>query len=201
MKYPSFLLEYHTLQNYSALAGIDEVGRGCLFGPVVAGIAVISDEKHYIHGVRDSKTLSEKQRVKLSSTLKETLPAYGIGEASAREIDIYGIRKATQLAMMRAYWQLKVQPDIILMDGEKATIPFLGKTFQFTKGDLNHYSIAAASVLAKVYRDDLITRLHEEYPEYGLSSNKGYGTSIHVEALRKLGATELHRKSFLSFLS
>ncbi|WKZ30070.1 MAG: ribonuclease HII [Candidatus Dojkabacteria bacterium] len=201
MKYPSFFLEYHALQIHSAIAGVDEVGRGCLFGPVVAGIVVLTNEKQYIPQVRDSKTLSELQRTILSSQIKETVPAFGLGEASATEIDTFGIRKATQLAMMRAYWQLSLQPEVLLMDGEKATIPFLGKTFQFTKGDLNHYSIAAASVIAKVYRDNLISSMSEEFPEYSLSSNKGYGTAAHMKALREHGATPLHRKSFLSFLS
>lgn len=201
MKYPSFFLEYHALQIHSAIAGVDEVGRGCLFGPVVAGIVVLTNEKQYIPQVRDSKTLSELQRTTLALQIKETVPAFGLGEASATEIDTFGIRKATQLAMMRAYWQLSLQPEVLLMDGEKATIPFLGKTFQFTKGDLNHYSIAAASVIAKVYRDNLISSMSEEFPEYSLSSNKGYGTAAHMKALREHGATSLHRKSFLSFLS
>lgn len=197
MQYPTFSLEYNLLSRFSVIAGIDEVGRGCLAGPVVAGIAVITDDSSYIEKVRDSKTLSEKQREKLAEKLKEVLPAYAIGLASADEIDHLGIRPATHLAMLRAYWKLTVSPEVILMDGERATIPIFSKTYQYDHGDLNHFSIAAASILAKVFRDNYMRKLELQLPGYGFDRHKGYGTSAHYEALRKLGISNVHRRSFL----
>ena len=147
--------------------------------------------------MRDSKTLSEKQRVKLAEKLKEVLPAYSIGLASAAEIDKIGIRKATHLAMLRAYWRLSLIPDVLLMDGEKATIPIFSKTFQYDHGDLKHYSIAAASIIAKVYRDEYMKKLEEQLPGYGFDKHKGYGTKLHYKSLSKLGVSNIHRKTFL----
>lgn len=197
MQYPTFSLEYELLKRYSYVSGADEVGRGCIAGPVFACIAIVSSEKHYIPAVRDSKLMSEKQRETLYSVLRTTLPAYAVGIATSQEIDRLNIRKATYLAMLRAYWKLTITPEIILMDGEKATIPLLGKTYQFNHGDARFYSIAAASIIAKVERDRYMTSLEEYYPEYGFSQHKGYGTVRHYEALKKLGPSYIHRKTFL----
>ncbi|MFZ6022177.1 MAG: ribonuclease HII [Patescibacteria group bacterium] len=198
MQYPDFSLEYELLKRYSIVAGIDEVGRGCLAGPVVAAISVVTSENdYYYQNVRDSKTLSEKQRNSLSQILKEKLTDYAIGTASAKEIDQIGIRKATHRAMLRAYWKLSVVPQVILMDGESATIPIFSKTYQYNYGDLRHYSIAAASIIAKVYRDSLMQSLELQQPGYGFDRHKGYGTKYHYEALKKLGLSNLHRRTFI----
>lgn len=196
MKFPSFSLEYSLFSSCSYIAGIDEVGRGCLAGPVVAGIVIVTDASHYLAGVRDSKTMSEIQRERFADRIKKVIPFYSIGTASAEEIDSGGIRKATHLAMLRAYWSLPVTPDIILMDGESATIPILNKTHQYNYGDSRFYSIAAASIIAKVYRDSLMKELALSYPEYGFESHKGYGTTKHYQALRSFGMTPLHRRTF-----
>ena len=198
MQFPTFSLEFALLKRFSVIAGVDEVGRGCLAGPVVAGIAVITEESSYIgKSVRDSKTMSEKQRELMAMQLKELLPAYAIGSASSLEIDRFGIRKSTHLAMLRAYWKLSLVPEVILMDGEHATIPIFSKTFQYDHGDLLHYSIAAASILAKVYRDELMKRLEEQLPGYGFDRHKGYGTKLHYDAIARLGISNIHRKTFL----
>jgi ribonuclease HII len=198
MQYPDFALEYELLQRYSIIAGVDEVGRGCLAGPVVAAISVITSENDYHYqNVRDSKTLSEKQRNSLSLILKEKLTDYAIGIASAKEIDQIGIRRATHRAMLRAYWKLSVIPQVILMDGESATIPIFSKTYQYNYGDLRHYSIAAASIIAKVYRDSLMQSLELQKPGYGFDRHKGYGTKYHYEAINRLGLSNLHRRTFI----
>lgn len=198
MQYPDFSLEYELLKRYSIVAGIDEVGRGCLAGPVVAAISVVTSENdYYYQSVRDSKTLSEKQRNSLSQILKGKLTDYAIGTASAKEIDQIGIRKATHRAMLRAYWKLSAIPQVILMDGESATIPIFSKTYQYNYGDLRHYSIAAASIIAKVYRDSLMQSLELQKPGYGFDRHKGYGTKYHYEAINRLGLSNLHRRTFI----
>ena len=199
MLYPSFSLEYELLTRFSFVAGVDEVGRGCLAGPVVACIAVFSNPIPELHKlVRDSKTLSEKQREYLASYLQDNVHDFAIGSGTPREVDVLGIRKATYRAMLRAYWKLKQNPDIVLMDGESATIPIFSKTYQYNHGDSLHYSIAAASILAKVYRDKLMKEIENEYPQYGFAQHKGYGTKQHYESLLKYGITPIHRKSFLN---
>lgn len=198
MQFPTFSLEYELLKQHSCIAGIDEVGRGCLAGPVVSCIAIIKSENDYIGPtVRDSKTMSELQREKIAELLKTTLSDYAIGSASAAEIDKIGIRKATHLAMLRAYWKLQYVPSAILMDGKSATIPIFSKTYQYDHGDLLHYAIAAASILAKVYRDSYMTRVEEQLPGYGFNSHKGYGTAAHYIALNELGISNIHRKTFI----
>ncbi len=196
MQFPSFSIEFDLLQRFSFVAGVDEVGRGCLAGPVVAGIAVVNSVNDYLPKIRDSKTLSALQRNRYAEELKNTLPYYAIGIASSEEIDSFGIRKATYIAMLRAYWSLPFSPEVLLMDGETATIPILSKTYQYNHGDLNFYSIAAASIIAKVYRDDLMVKLDQEYPGYGFANHKGYGTVAHYDALKKLGMSPIHRRTF-----
>jgi len=201
VQFPSFSLEYSLISRGLVVSGADEVGRGCLAGPVVACLACITEPSNYLPNVRDSKTMPELQREKYASLLKDVLPYFAIGEASNLEVDKLGIRKATHLAMLRAYWQLSKSPDIILMDGESATIPILSKTFQYDHGDALHYSIAAASILAKVYRDNLMKELSNNFDGYSFEKHKGYGTKIHYEAIKKLGITPYHRLSFLKSLS
>ena len=185
------------------IAGVDEVGKGCLFGPVFAGAVILSklDESKLLSlGLKDSKKLSFRQRNHLVPLIKENSTAWSIGQASAREIDNIGIRNATEKAMIRALEKLPSPPGLILVDG---ILPIrLWKGIQKTqvRGESHYPSIAAASVLAKEARDDLIKRLAPKYIFYGLETNKGYGTKVHRANLIKAGATKLHRKSFLSKL-
>jgi ribonuclease HII len=181
------------------VAGVDEVGRGCLFGPVVAAAVVvpISAMPQLIEmGVKDSKQLSAKRRLELSQQIRELVLAYQVSYASVREIDRLHILHASLLAMKRAVTRLAIQPAICLIDG-KQMIPNLA-ILQTTivGGDRISPVIAAASIVAKVWRDELIVRLARKYPEYDLVSNKGYGTAKHRLALQQYGASRQHRMSF-----
>ena len=185
----------------SLIAGVDEVGKGCLFGPVFAGAVILSkanELKLLKEGLRDSKKLNPRQRNHLVPLIKENSIAWSLGQASAREIDSIGIQKATEKAMMRALEKFPSQPDLILVDGILPIRFWPGKQRTKVRGDSHCPSIAAASVLAKEARDELIKRLARKYTLYGLEKNKGYGTAIHRTSLIKAGATKLHRKSFLS---
>ena len=189
--------------NKSMIAGVDEVGKGCLFGPVFAGAVILSKEsesKLLSQGLKDSKKLNERQRNKLVPLIKENSLAWSIGQASAREIDCIGIREATEKAMLRALEKFSSPPELILVDGVLPIRLWRGKQKTHVRGESHFPSIAAASVLAKVARDELIKRLACKYSQYGLETNKGYGTEIHRVNLIKSGATKLHRKSFLSKL-
>ena len=185
------------------IAGVDEVGKGCLFGPVFAG-AVILSKRHETelisHGLKDSKKLSHRQRYKLVPLIKKNSIAWSIGQASAREIDSLGIRDATEKAMLRALEKFTSPPGLILVDGTLPIRLWPGKQKVQVRGESHYPSIAAASVLAKEARDELIKRLAPKYSFYGLETNKGYGTEVHRANLIKTGATKLHRKSFLSKL-
>lgn len=195
MIYPSFSLEYSLLQKFKLVAGIDEVGRGCIAGPVVAAIAVISENSQYLSKVRDSKLTSIAQREQLSVELASRLYDYGIGEAAVHEIDEIGISKAACLAMQRAYENLKSRPDVTLVDGRYIKSPAL-TCYKINKGDAKHFVISAASILAKVHRDKLMRGFAAKYPGYGFERHVGYGTAEHKEALCRLGICEIHRKSF-----
>lgn len=199
--FPSLFVENNYHINGFRIAGLDEVGRGCLFGPVVAAAVMITDNTKFIPGVTDSKKLSEKQRNELNTLLRESSIDFGIGEATAQEIDTLGIMQATKLAMLRAYWRLSEKPSLTILDGERTTLSLFNTSYKFVQGDGRFYSIAAAAILAKVYRDALITELSYDYEGYDLASNKGYGTKNHILGLKELGPSALHRKSFLSFLS
>ncbi len=182
------------------VAGVDEVGRGSLFGPVVAGAVILpisSLSDLAASGVKDSKQLSPGKRQKLAEEIKAVSLDWAIGYASTKEIDRFNIFHASLLAMKRAVLKLKkVQPDICLVDG-KWIIPELGITQKaLIKGDRRSIAIASASILAKVWRDDLIDRFAIKYPMYDLKSNKGYGTAKHLSALQQYGASPLHRLSF-----
>ena len=182
-------------EGFEIICGVDEAGRGPLAGPVCAA-AVILPKGLEIPGLTDSKKLTDKKRRELFPVIKEQAIAYGIGLASHDEIDEINILQATYLAMERALAQLSVKPDIALIDGNRAK-DFALPVRTVVKGDSLSMNIAAASILAKVTRDDLMLELAEKYPQYGFEVHKGYGTKAHYEALRAHGASEIHRKTFL----
>lgn len=176
-------------------AGCDEVGRGCLCGPVVAA-AVIIDHQFNHNLINDSKQLSFRTRIELDSYIKENVLDYSIAELSPEFIDEHNILNASIHAMHNALDQLNLKPELILVDGNKFH-PYNYIPHQcIIKGDTKFLSIAAASILAKNYRDLLMIELHEEFPEYGWNKNMGYATKQHREALKKFGPTKYHRKSF-----
>lgn len=177
------------------ICGVDEAGRGPLAGPVCAA-AVILPEHLQIPGLTDSKKLSDKKRRELFPIIQEQAVAYGIGLASETEIDEINILQATFLAMRRALDQLGVRPEIALIDGNRET-DFGLPVKTVVKGDSLSANIAAASVLAKVTRDNIMVELAQQYPEYGFEIHKGYGTKAHYEALRTYGPCPIHRKTFL----
>jgi ribonuclease HII len=176
------------------IAGVDEVGRGPMFGPVVAA-AVILPKDCPLTGLNDSKKLTEKKRVALDLEIRANAVAWAIAAVDVETIDRINIRQASLLAMRRAVQQLALSPDYLLIDGLD-TIDWPCPQQSVIQGDGTSVSIAAASILAKVYRDRLIVALDEQYPGYGLAKHKGYGTAAHMAALKRLGPTPLHRKSF-----
>ena len=177
------------------ICGVDEAGRGPLAGPVCAA-AVILPKHLEIPGLTDSKKLSDKKRRELFPLIQEQAVAYGIGFASEQEIDEINILQATFLAMKRALAQLNGQADFALIDGNRET-DFGLPVKTVVKGDSLSANIAAASVLAKVTRDNIMTEMANQYPEYGFEIHKGYGTKAHYEALRTYGPCPIHRKTFL----
>lgn len=176
-------------------AGLDEVGRGCLAGPVVAAAVILPPD--YTHGyLTDSKQLSSVQRQDLRREIKREAIAWAIGEASSVEIEEINILKASFLAMHRAVKQLTTEPEHLLVDGNRFTpYPAIGHTC-IVKGDSLFLSIAAASVLAKTYRDELMARLAVDFPQYGWETNAGYPTLHHRRALNEKGPTVHHRRTF-----
>lgn len=177
------------------ICGVDEAGRGPLAGPVCAA-AVILPEHLQIPGLNDSKKLTDKKRRELFPLIQEQAVSYGIGLASEAEIDGINILQATFLAMRRALEQLTVRPEIALIDGNRET-DFGLPVKTVVKGDSLSANIAAASVLAKVTRDNIMIEMANQYPEYGFEIHKGYGTKAHYEALRTYGPCGIHRKTFL----
>ncbi len=179
---------------FRLVAGIDEVGRGPLAGPVVAA-AVILPEPCLIEGLADSKRLSESRRIKLDQQIRDEAVAYAVAEASVEEIDSLNILHASMLAMQRAAQQLTPQPQLALVDGNRCPqLAFPARAI--VKGDQTEACISAASILAKVYRDALMCDLHLQYPEFGFDKHKGYPTRQHLCALREQGALPIHRRSF-----
>ncbi|MGY4673920.1 ribonuclease HII [Ursidibacter arcticus] len=176
------------------IAGVDEVGRGPLVGAVVTA-AVILDPNNPITGLADSKKLSEKRRIALAEEIKQKALCWSLGRAEPDEIDQLNILHATMLAMQRAVAGLAIQPDFVLVDGNR--IPQLTMPAQaVVKGDSLVAEISAASILAKVARDAEMDELDQRYPEYGFAQHKGYPTKLHFEKLAELGVTPFHRKSF-----
>lgn len=176
------------------IVGVDEVGRGPLVGAVVTA-AVILDPNNPIEGLADSKKLSEKRRLSLAEEIKQKALAWSLGRAEPEEIDELNILHATMLAMQRAVAGLSIQPDFALVDGNR--IPELPIPAQaVVKGDSLVAEISAASILAKVARDQEMGELDKQFPEYGFAKHKGYPTKLHFEMLEKFGATPFHRKSF-----
>jgi len=175
------------------IAGIDEVGRGPLAGPVIAA-AVILDRKNIPEGINDSKKIPKAKRILLAEKIKEN-SIYAYGAASEIEIDEINILQASLLAMKRASDRLSVVPKTTLIDGNfKPDIK--NNTISIIKGDSKSVSIAAASILAKVYRDEIMLKYSKQFPEYGFQTNSGYGTKEHLSALKNYGITPIHRKSF-----
>ena len=182
-------------QGYTWVCGTDEAGRGPLAGPVVAA-AVILPEGLMIDGLNDSKKLTEKKREKLYDIIREEAVSFAICEASVEEIDTLNILNASQLAMRRCVEKLVPKPEVVLVDGNIARdFPIIAEPV--IKGDALSPSIAAASILAKVSRDRKMLELAEKYPQYGFEKHKGYGTKVHIEALKEFGASEIHRKTFI----
>ncbi len=176
-------------------AGVDEAGRGCLAGPVVAAAVMLPPDFHHPL-LNDSKKMSAAHRGELRVVILEKALAYGIGMASAEEIDQINILQATYLAMHRAIQQLKLSVDVLLIDGNRFK-PFPGIPYRTViGGDGLHLSIAAASVLAKTERDLIMENLHEQFPHYAWNKNKGYGTAAHCKAIEAYGYVAEHRKSF-----
>lgn len=186
-------------KGYSAVCGCDEAGRGPLCGPVVAA-AVILPKGAVIEGLDDSKKLTEKKREKLFEIIKQTAVAYAIAEASPEEIDEINILNASMLAMRRAVDMLSIKADFALIDGN-CSRGFDIPTETVIKGDSKSYSIAAASVLAKVTRDRGCAELDKTYPMYRIAKHKGYPTKEHMDAVRRFGPSPIHRKTFLKFLN
>ena len=184
-----------SLAGKGVICGVDEAGRGPLAGPVCAA-AVILPQHLTIPGLNDSKKLSDKRRRELFPVIKEQAVAYGIGFATEQEIDEINVLQATFLAMKRAIAQLDGKADFALIDGNRET-DFGLPVMTVIKGDSRSANIAAASILAKVTRDDYMERLAREYPQYGFEVHKGYGTRRHYDALREYGMCPAHRRSFL----
>ena len=194
-KMKSFEKEY---ASYSYICGIDEVGRGPLAGPVVAGAVILPKDCDILY-LNDSKQLSEKKREELYDVIMEKAVSTGLGFVSPERIDQINILQATYEAMREAIAKLSPQPDLLLNDA--VTIPKVAiRQVPIIKGDAKSISIAAASIIAKVTRDRLMVQYDSVFPEYGFASNKGYGAAAHIEALRKYGPTPIHRRSFIKNL-
>ena len=181
-------------QGYKYICGVDEVGRGPLAGPVTC-TAVIMPLDDLIQGVNDSKKVSKGKRTKLYDIIVEKAIAVNTVSYDNKKIDEMNILEATKACMRDAIMGLSVAPDIVLVDALKLDIPY--KTMGIIKGDALSYSIASASIVAKVTRDKYMAEMAEKYPEYGFETNSGYGTAQHIAALKEVGATPIHRRTFI----
>ena len=183
-------------QGFELIAGVDEVGRGPLAGPVVCAAVIMPLEAEaIIEGVDDSKKLSEKKREQLAEEIKKRALCYTIVEIDEKTIDEINILQATKLGMKRAIEQLATQPEIVLTDGNM-TIDIAHKQQSIIHGDALSYSIGAASIIAKVYRDKLMDEYAKTYPQYAFEKNKGYGTAAHLQGIKEHGICPIHRKTF-----
>ncbi len=193
------MLEYereYLAKGAKHLAGVDEVGRGPLAGPVTVACAIMPlGDEDIIQGVNDSKKLSEKKREELYGKILDKAIAYSIEWADEKTIDEINILEATKRCMKKAVDSLSVAPDLVLVDAVKLDCKY--PVLPIIKGDAKSYSIACASILAKVARDRYMREMDIKYPEYGFASNKGYGSAKHIEALKNVGACELHRRTFI----
>lgn len=190
------MLDYENKYKGKIIAGIDEAGRGPLAGPVVCACVIMPlDEDKIIEGINDSKKLSPKKRDMLYDKIIERAISYKIVEIDHKTIDEINILQATRLGMKQALNGLDVIPDIVLVDAVKIDTDLPQENI--IKGDALSYNIASASILAKVYRDRLMEKYDEIYPEYGFKKHKGYGTKSHIEALKLYGKSEIHRDSFI----
>ncbi len=185
-------------QGYKYIAGVDEVGRGPLAGPVVC-CALIMPLDDIIEGVDDSKKISEKKREVLAEIIKEKAISYCIFEIQPDEIDEINILNAVKKCMVSAVKGLKVKPDITLVDGNDTHLDIDAE--YIIKGDSASYTIGCASIVAKVYRDKLMVEYAKEFPDYGFEKHKGYGTKVHIEKIKEIGACRLHRKTFIKNFS
>lgn len=186
---------------YKYICAIDEVGRGCLFGPVTAAAVIMplymndnGNIENIIDGIEDSKKLKPQKREELSKKIIETCISYSIYSVSEKIIDEINILNATKLAMIKAIKNLKITPDILFIDALKLDIDI--KQISIIKGDLKSYSIGCASILAKVNRDEMMNNIPEKYQKYKIYKNKGYGTKEHIEAIKKYGPSDKHRFTF-----
>lgn len=197
MTYPTLDEEKLLWKNgFKYIAGVDEVGRGCFAGPVCAAAVILPVDFNAANGINDSKLLTPAKRDILSGIIKKNALGFSIAEISVEIINQSGIGIATQQAFRRAIKTLPVSPDYILIDA--FYIDGLNKNYQkpIIHGDRKSVTIAAASIIAKVYRDELMYRLHQEHPRYSFDQNKGYGTKKHRDAIRQYGLSEIHRTSF-----
>tara|TARA_B100000242_G_scaffold105246_1_gene72759 strand:- start:230 stop:850 length:621 start_codon:yes stop_codon:yes gene_type:complete len=184
--------------------GVDEVGKGAVFGPVFSAVVVLTEKNKEVlkqFGVNDSKKLTAKKRKLLLPKILLLSSDYGIGQSSVREIEKLGIRVATELSMMRALYKLKAKPSELIVDGPLLLRPWEGIQKNIVSGDSKFTAIASASIVAKVTRDELMERLEKKYPGYYIFTNKGYGTRKHLAIIKEKGKTNLHRKSFLKKLN
>lgn len=198
---PDFILEKKFIDRKYVVLGVDEVGRGALAGPVVAAAVCLGSLNNWDSiGLNDSKKLSPKKRQELSKIIRREAAGWGIGEASASYIDRYGIVKATARAMRQAVRNCRQNHIFLLIDAFHIKyVPGVGLKNQMPiiKGDEKSLSIAAASIIAKVHRDNLMSKLHKKYPRYHWRDNKGYGTADHIKALKTSGTCRLHRRCFM----
>ena len=181
-------------KGYKLIAGVDEVGRGPLAGPVVCASCIMPLDD-IIEGVDDSKKISEKKREALASLIKEKAICYSIMEISPEEIDKINILEAVKKCMTEAVLGLKTKPDITIVDGVDIGLKINAK--YLVKGDSLSYTVGCASILAKVYRDNLMVDYAKIYPDYGFEKHKGYGTKVHIEKIKEIGPCKLHRKTFI----
>ncbi len=201
MIYPDIKLEKSLWKKgFKIVVGIDEAGRGPLAGPVSAGAVVIQNEKQVVDIVRDSKKMTEKQRNEAYIKIKDISTAWGIGMVDSKEIDRVGIQEAVKKAMIIALVQaekmLKEKAEYLIVDGNNV-LPIIGyRMDRIKEGDLYHYSISAASVLAKVERDRIMREYSKVYPEYGFDRHVGYGTKLHMDMLKRYGPCDIHRRCF-----
>ena len=192
-------MESFVLDQGRIVAGLDEVGRGALAGPVVAAIVAASPGYEPIDGVHDSKALTQKKREQIVEQVMACKKlSWAVGVSTSQEIDKFGIRKATYFAMLRAYWNLQIKPDVVLVDGTVGVnkLP-LKEVYYIPQGDARRHLVALASIVAKVYRDKLMYRYSKIYPGYGFERNVGYGTFYHKRRILDLGLCPIHRKSFI----